>query len=168
MDSKFQGKTIILAMTTDMDIYKCFVENLEFLGFKVILLCNKEKFVYKNYFYKIINFLKKSFLRDKSYKRKLIRRFYSELHINNLNKIKSSDYSLFIRADLFDKSVIKKVISISKKNYAYQWDGMERFPEINNLVTYFDSFYVFDKSDLNQNTKPVSYTHLTLPTNREV
>jgi hypothetical protein len=156
MKNKFEGKTIILAITTDMDIYKCFVKNLEFLGFNVVLVCNKDKFKYKNIFIRILNFLKKTIFNDKVFKRNLIRKYYSQIHIKQLNKIKSVDYSLFIRADLFDKSVIEKVISLSKKNYAYQWDGMERFPEIKNLVTYFDAFYVFDKLDLNCKNFPTT------------
>lgn len=157
MKNQFEGKTIILAITTDMDIYKCFVQNLEYLGFNVLIICNTEKFKYKNLGFCLKNFVKKTIFKDKSYKKALVRKFHSNIHLEKLSTIKSTDYSLFIRADLFDPTVIRKIISLSKENYAYQWDGMSRFPKIKELVSLFDKFYIFDKKDLNQK-------HITYPT----
>lgn len=36
---------------------------------------------------------------------------------------------------------------------AYQWDGMSRFPEVDETIGFFDEFYVFDKNDIESNSK---------------
>ena len=41
---------------------------------------------------------------------------------------------------------------------AYQWDGMSRFPEVTETIDFFDEFYVFDKNDIESNSKKLSYT----------
>jgi hypothetical protein len=159
MTNFFKGKTIILAITPDISIYNCFVDNLEHLGFEVFLICNTDKFRYKNLNQRVINFFRKTFLNDKFYKRELSRRYFLEKNLNQLSKIDSVDFTLTIRADLFDVSVLKKIISKSNKNFAYQWDGLNRFPEIKNVITLFDKFYVFDKKDLNHETKTYPATN---------
>ena len=65
--------------------------------------------------------------------------------LSNINKV---EYALFIRPDLFDFEVVKRVKEISNKIVAYQWDGMERFPLIKKYIDLFDKFYVFDSNDV--------------------
>lgn len=153
MKNVFKNKTIILAITSDIEIYKCFVDNLEYLGFKVYLICDVEKFAYKNFIQRIRNSIKKTFFNDTSYKRECKRQFFKEKNLNQIEQIGDVDYSLTIRADLFDKEVLKKIILKSKYNVAYQWDGISRFPEVKNIISLFDKFYVFDQNDLNLNFK---------------
>lgn len=158
MNPTFEKKKIILAITQDMKIYECFVENLENLNFEVFLIDNYSGGLkYKNIFHRLHNLYRKTFFNDKDFKKKLFKKYLLDSKLNTLNEIKSIyDYSLTIRADLFDEIVIKKVIEKSKKNYAYQWDGLNRFPDIYRFIKYFDKFYIFDKSDLEYEHK----THL--------
>ncbi|WP_143821600.1 hypothetical protein [Moraxella caviae] len=58
------------------------------------------------------------------------------------------DYALFIRADVFDDSTIKTITQSCKMNVNYQWDGVDRFPEILDKMQYFDKCYVFDQQDI--------------------
>lgn len=141
---------IILAITPDVKLYECFLENLKYLGFEVFLICNNH-FSYRSFKDKLVNFYKKSFLGDKTYKRKLAREYNTLENIIKLSTYPNTDYSLTIRADLFGEETIKTIVSKSNKNYSYQWDGLSRFPEVKNIITYFDKFYIFDKDDLKIN-----------------
>jgi hypothetical protein len=157
MKKIFEDKSIILAITPDVALYKCFVDNLEYLGFTVFLICNTEKFEYENIFQRLTNTVRKTLFNDTFFKRECKRQFYKEKNLAKLNQIKNADYSLTIRADMFDKSVIKEITKKAKRNIAYQWDGLNRFPEVKDLISLFDKFYVFDKNDLNQSFK-VNFT----------
>lgn len=148
MDS-FNGKKIILAITPDVKLYQCFKENLEHLGFHVFILSYYKKFKYNSIKDRGINILRKVFLKDKTFKKKLV---VSQNNIEILDAISNTpeaDFSLTIRADLFHEESINKIINLAKKNYAYQWDGLSRYPEVKKLIPLFDKFYVFDKKDLN-------------------
>ena len=152
MIKKFEGKKIILAITSDVKLYECFIDNLNQLGFEVLLLCDTKPFKYKNNIHKIINFLRKIFLKDKLYKKKLQRLYKTSFYIDILNNAPNDfDYALFIRPDLFDESVIELVKEKSNSIYAYQWDGLNRFKDIYKTIPLFTKFYVFDKNDLAKN-----------------
>ena len=148
--------TIILAITHDVKLYECFIENLSLLGFEVYLICN-ETFKYRNLKDKLFNFYKKKITRDYSYKRELARKYNADENIIQLLNYPDTYYSLTIRADLFDKKTIQTITSKSKHSYSYQWDGLSRFPEVKDLIPFFKKFYVFDKVDLKEkNTFPIT------------
>lgn len=159
MKNKFEGKKIILAITADVNLHSCFVDNLEYLGFEVFLLCNSEKFKYKNLYQKVTNFFRKFFFNDKLYKKRLIKKSNIESDIKTALSFPNVDFSLFIRPDLFDLEVIDIITKKSNKNYAYQWDGLERYPEVYDTIPFFDKFYVFDKKDLNYKIKTYPLTN---------
>lgn len=157
--TKIKNKKIILAITPDIKLYLCIEENLKNIGFKVYTITFDENFKYKTIKDKLNNLFKKIFFNDKNYKRKLIRNFHSETVQKKISLLPESDYSLTIRADLFDKNAINKITQLSLKNYAYQWDGFSRFKEAVNLIPFYDKFYVFDKKDLNQKNKTYPTTN---------
>ncbi|EKT3956849.1 hypothetical protein [Flavobacterium psychrophilum] len=148
--------SIILAITNDVKLYECFVDNLNFLGFKVYLICNKS-FKYKNLKDRLFNFYKKTIDKDRGYKRELARKYNAVENLKQLTSFPNTNYSLTIRADLFDKKTIQTITTKSKYNYAYQWDGLSRFPEVKNLISLFKKFYIFDEDDLKEkNTFPTT------------
>ncbi len=148
MDS-FNGKKIILAITPDVKLYQCFKENLEQLGFQVFILSYYKKFKYNSIKDRGINILRKVFLKDKTFKKKLVVSQNNKEILDAISNTPEADFSLTIRADLFHEESINKIINLAKKNYAYQWDGLSRYPEVKKLIPLFDKFYVFDKKDLN-------------------
>jgi len=157
----FNNKKIILAITSDNGFYRCFDDNLKKLGFKDILIVRNLPFKYKNKKDKVLNFLHKTLLNNKDYKKNLIKKHDSNALQQNevLTTITESfDYSLTIRADLFNESVLKKIISKSKKSYTYHWDGLQRYPDIFQRLNFFNKFYVFDKNDMikHQKTYPLT------------
>ncbi|WP_395077962.1 hypothetical protein [Flavobacterium sp.] len=154
MNSSTVKEKIILAITQDMKIYECFVDNLKFLNFEVFLICNIGKDLkYKNFYDRLHNLFRKTILKDKSFKKKLFKKYELKNNLNYLKLIPNCDYSLTIRADLFNDKVLKAIVEKSSKNYSYQWDGLSRFPDIYKSLNLFNKFYVFDKKDLNYENK---------------
>ncbi len=158
----FHHKKIILAITSDNDFYKCFEDNLKTLGFTSVIILRNLPFTYKKKSDQVFNFVRKTILKDKEYKKKLIQKYDSNtieqkkvlVHLND-----KVDYSLTIRADLFSESILKKIVSKSKKAYAYQWDGLDRYPTILSRLNVFDKFYVFDKNDTIKDKKTYPLTN---------
>ena len=50
---------------------------------------------------------------------------------------------------------------VSKYNFSYHWDGLDRFPKIQNIIPFFDDFYVFEKSDLGKYSQKYKNIHHT-------
>ena len=67
-------KRILVMMTADVKICNSVKDNLEFLDYEVVLIANND-FKYKNIKDRLVNFYKKIFKSDKSYKRQLIRNY---------------------------------------------------------------------------------------------
>jgi hypothetical protein len=153
------NKKIILAIPSDVKLYQCFSDNLHKHGFEVFLLKTIEKYKYKNLLERVKNIIWKTAFGDKQYKKKLIRNHQSKLSLKELDTFPKTDYSLTIRADLFNETVIRKIKELSPNNYAYQWDGLSRFKEAISLIPLFDKFYVFDKNDLTQKNKTYPTTN---------
>lgn len=173
----FKNKSILLAITSDRGFYTCFKDNLDHLAFDVKLL-RELPFSYKNTLDKVVNFFHKTIFNNKKYKEKLIAK--NPKNITHQNEVLNSiigtvDYSLTIRPDLFTDKITNKILSKSKVSYAYQWDGIQRFPKVIQRIPLFKKFYVFDKEDeqYGDNTKMITnfyfdcYSHLFNNTNPE-
>ncbi|MDO5651394.1 MAG: hypothetical protein Q4G13_04570 [Moraxella sp.] len=143
-----QGKSIFLVMPNHVNFYDTFVHQIEQMGFTVTLL-KTPKFKYKNILEKSLNFFKKNVMQDKSYKESMVKQETKQI-LSDITKnlTKRIDYALFIRADLFEDEIIETVKKHCNIMINYQWDGMDRFPEIFNKIHFFDKFFVFDKNDI--------------------
>ena len=151
-------KKVLVLMTADVRICDCVEENIKNNKYEVVLLANTS-FKYKNIKDRLINFYKKIVEKDKSYKRQLIRAYEENQNLFFLNQQQTIfDYTLVIRPDKFSLKVLEAVKIKSKKMVAYQWDGLSRFPEVTETIDFFDEFYVFDKNDIESNSKKLSYT----------
>ena len=151
-------KKVLVLMTADVRICDCVEENIKNNKYEVVLLANTS-FKYKNIKDRLINFYKKIVEKDKSYKRQLIRAYEENQNLFFLNQQQTIfDYTLVIRPDKFSLKVLEAVKIKSKKMIAYQWDGMSRFPEVTETIDFFNEFYVFDKKDIESNSKKLSYT----------
>jgi hypothetical protein len=151
-------KKVLVLMTADVRICDCVEENIKNNNYDVVLLANTS-FKYKNLKDRIVNFYKKVFKKDKSYKRQLIRAYEEQQNLFFLEQQKKDfDFTLIIRPDKFSLKVLEVAKMKSKKMVAYQWDGMSRFPEVTETIDFFDEFYVFDKNDIESNSKKLSYT----------
>lgn len=120
---KFMNKKIILlAITKDMKFYECFKDNLEFLGYSVFVFRSSSSITNK-----YLNYIK----------------------IISLNFFlnKNNSKALVIRPDLFSNKFLKKLIKSVESCYAYQWDGLSRYPKVISKIDWFKKFYVFDFRD---------------------
>lgn len=158
METGFIGKTIILSAPNHFELPFRIKENLEFLGFKVHLLLQKEGFSIKKKD-SVKHFFNKIFKNDKTLKARKRAEFSEAFLLDELTQIKEKvDYALIIRPDLLSENTLKKIKEVSRKTVAYQWDGMDRFPLAKEVVQYFDRFFVFDVRDIEKypNCLPVT------------
>jgi len=152
-------KKIILGLPQTFSLYASIKKNLEFLGYEVIdISYPNHKFKYKNYNQKIINFFRKTFLKDTHYKNSLMFQPYRKNTELLLQAIQTpADAALLIRADIYPNSIIHLIKEKCNNLIAYQWDGLDRFPQIYDSINIFDRFFVFDNSDLHK----ISHTAFT-------
>ena len=158
MEKIFSGKSIIICVPNHFELPFRIKENLEFLGFQVFQLSHKEGFTLEKK-YLALHFLNKIFKKDKTLKARKKAEFSEKNQINALENISKADYALIIRPDLLSEKTIKKIKEKAGKTIAYQWDGIDRFPLVKEVMHYFDRFFVFDSRDIE------TYTHCLPTTN---
>ena len=150
-------KTFLLLSPDYSDFPQLFLRNLEKEGFSACVITDTpSKFKYQNN-ERVINFFKKTFLKNKEYKKELIAKHKLKEYFRRIAGIENDlDYVLVIRPDLFPISVIKALKKKTKKLIAYQWDGLEKFPEVKKYFPLFDSFFCFDVEDQENNIKSIT------------
>lgn len=158
--SQFKGKSIIIAAPNHYGLLQRFKENLEALGFTVVVVPDdiKVNIGLKN---KLIHIYKKFFSKDSTFKRekKIELRTTKQIKILGEQDIKQFDYALFIRPDLFSDQLIHYIKEKTFSTAAYQWDGMDRFPAAYRKINLFDRFFVFDKTDHKKNENLIPITN---------
>lgn len=138
------------------DFPNLFMDNLNKVGFlPFVITDNPSKFKYKG-IEKIINFSRKFFLKDREYKKKLIEEHKLREYYKKISQLDMLDYVLVIRPDAFPIPVIQELKKKTKKLIAYQWDGIEKFPEVKKYFHLFDTFFCFDSTDEKNNIKPIT------------
>ncbi|WP_312750952.1 hypothetical protein [Epilithonimonas hominis] len=149
-------KTFLLMMPDYSDFPNLFMDNLNKVGFlPFVITDNPSKFKYKG-IEKIINFSRKFFLKDREYKKKLIEEHKLREYYKKISQLDMLDYVLVIRPDAFPIPVIQELKKKTKKLIAYQWDGIEKFPEVKKYFHLFDTFFCFDSADEKNNIKPIT------------
>jgi len=143
---------VILAMTRDSHIYECIMDNINSLGKECVLLNippvieekNKESLKFKlKLFYKL------KIVKNKRYLERFGKNSLENGIINNIKRLsQETEYCLMIRPDIYSEKIIDALVSNIDKTYAYQWDGLDRFPAVLNLIHKFKKFYIYDKKDL--------------------
>ena len=148
MENKgFLGKKIILVMPPDFELYKVFDQQLKYMGFdQVEVIAPIFQYNLKG---RVLNFVQKFFLTNKTYKKELIDAHYTQEVSNALDKFSkgSIDYAVVIRPDKLDIQTIEKIHQVAHKVVAYQWDGLARFPKVFDIIGCFERFFVFDPRD---------------------
>lgn len=137
---------VLFAAPNHFGFYKRIIDEFEFHNYRVTSICIEdwaEKGVKGNKRH-LDKF--KSFFKIKN-KKKLHKKNADLVSFLNQFKNNHFDYCFFIRPDFYPLEVIQKAILLSKKSLAYQWDGLDRYPNIKNKISAFDNFLVFDESD---------------------
>ena len=140
-------KKIMLIMPPDFGVYHVIEQNLRHMGFEQVTVISP-LFRYKTKD-RILNFIQKSLLGNKEYKKQLIDTYYSAEVTQALSRFapKSIDYAIVIRPDKLDLKTIEKIHNTAHKVVAYQWDGLARFPKVFKVINHFQRFFVFDLDD---------------------
>lgn len=163
----FTQKSILFIAPDGVVFPDIFEKNLRLLGFDVYTVTppDSKDFRYKNFKQRLSNFWRKNVLRDIGFKRKLIIDYHKDHLIKKLNAIKNTDFGLVIRPDLYPLEVIELATKKCKKLVGYQWDGLDRYPEIQQYIPLIDRFFVFDANDLSvDGTLPTTnfyFDHMT-------
>jgi hypothetical protein len=150
---EFTGKTIILGAPKHYDFDKFIEQELINLGFMVINISfHNNQYKYKNIFERIECFLVNNILWKRLWKRQhkaKIEFRANERYLNEkLQVVVKADYLLLIRPDVYPISFIYSLKAKASKLVAYQWDGLNRFPEVYSRINLFDRFFVFNGKDL--------------------
>lgn len=155
--NEFKGKTILIAVPDYIGLPDRFRRNLEALGFEVFKISSDVnlKIGLKD---TLIHLYKKIVLGIKTYKRerKQLLDFFDQLEKLKQQNINQFDFTLFIRPDNFSDKLIETVKEHSNKIAAYQWDGMNVYPEAYKKIQFFERFFVFDFNDLTKNLLPLT------------
>lgn len=144
--------TVLLAIVENAtQLQDPIIHNLQSTGFDVICIESpSQRLQYPNFFSRLIVKFKQYVLQQKDAKQNLKRRLDFEAMQEVLHNLPSCDYALLIRPDVWDKRIVCAFKEKTKSGnfIAYQWDGMNRFPEIDHTLHLFDRFYAFDAQDL--------------------
>ena len=143
----WSDKKIILIMPPDFGVYQVIEQNLRYMGFEQVTVISP-LFRYKTKD-RILNFIQKTFLGNKDYKKQLIDDYYTAEVSQTLSSFapKSIDYAIVIRPDKLNLKTIEKIHNTVHKVVAYQWDGLARFPKVFKVINQFERFFVFDLED---------------------
>ncbi|QMT31289.1 hypothetical protein [Alysiella filiformis] len=146
------AKNILLAMPTNHNLHLIFEENLKYHGFHV---CNISHFFHTEFRYpnlptRLATKFRQLFLQEKKAKQNLQFRLAKETILNEIKKIEQFDFALFIRPDIYPLALIEQLKPHVAKWVAYQWDGIGRYPEVNDYIEQFDRFFLFDPHDFRQ------------------
>ncbi|MFJ1491225.1 hypothetical protein [Capnocytophaga canis] len=157
------NKTIIFGAPADFFNQKI-IDNLIFLGFEVIDVSISLNYKYSSLKDKLKNTFRKVFFNDNSHKKR-VRFALIEQEINE--KIdalhRKADYVLLIRPDIYPEHFLQNLKTKSKKMVAYQWDGLNVFPDVRKVVKYFDRFFVFDPKDVAESFLPTTNFYFDIP-----
>lgn len=138
-------KKLIFGSPSNYGFSDAIKTELSLLGYSVIDFSKLNTvFHYPTLFHRVYNFYRKIIFSDLSYKDKLKQYYIGQNLCNELDKIEKVDFSFIIRPDLFPKRFIKKLSIKSDYTIAYQWDGLNRYPNVINYIPYFDRFLTFE------------------------
>ncbi|AMD84556.1 hypothetical protein SAMN05444369_10653 [Capnocytophaga haemolytica] len=145
--SVFKGKKIILIIPNHYKIPELMKYNVERLGMEVTVASSKP-FKYKHLGHKLHNAFRKTFYKDRTFKKALEKRYNFEEVLKQTASLKEkADYVLIIRPDAIPLQQTDLVFSLGKRVVAYQWDGLNRYPEIFEYIKKYKHFYSFDPDD---------------------
>ncbi|MCO6521263.1 MAG: hypothetical protein J6582_09505 [Snodgrassella sp.] len=155
-------RRIILGMPKHNNIVAEIKKNLEYHGYDVTFIDSNpdyvKKFKYQNNIDRLYHAFRKIFYHDKSYKHQLKEKFVLEQTDKYLAK-RQYDYSLIIRPDTYSLNLLQLIRSYTCENMVgYQWDGLNRFPDVMPIIDLFDNFFVFDADD----TKNINFINYHL------
>lgn len=147
--TEFKGKKIIVGAPTAYGFSEIIEQELRHQGFDVYSLSIVQReFTYKNIAERLTCYVHKNFLGHPDYKTYLRFKRVEDEMLDRVAEIPRVDYALLIRPDQYSEDIINMVSLKADKTIGYQWDGLDRFPEVYKRIGLFDRFFVFDPDDV--------------------
>lgn len=137
-------KKVLLAIPYVFGLYYLIVNELEYMGYDVVVITNRYDLTLKEKVKKVF---------DKIVKRKSGGEIKANYQKDIINKYNHFDICLVVAANVFEDDIITALKDKSDILFSYQFDGIDRYEGVIEKVKYFDNFYVFDESDLNKYPK---------------
>ncbi|MDO4248812.1 MAG: hypothetical protein Q4C79_07630 [Neisseria sp.] len=141
---------VILAVPYMYGLDKCIEKNLNHHGYDVINLCYDDRDShYPHFGSRLLGLYHKTVTKNSNYKKRLkFIRYQAEIN-KKLAALggRKADYALCIRANVYPKEIIAQIRRHSEVCVNYQWDGVDKFPDIFDYLPYFDRFFVFSPED---------------------
>lgn len=125
------------------------VANLVQLNFEVVDISYDLKDVKLKRIDHLRVFYRKTFLKDKKYKERLLITYKSteiEMLLKS-NQNKEFDYLLIINPSIYAEFLLRTAKKMSQKSISYLWDGFGRYQQLDTKIEIFDKFFVFDLND---------------------
>lgn len=145
----FSGKKIIFGVSKVFGLNELFDKELKALGFEIIdISFHSHNFKYQNAFQHLKKIFASLVLQKKHYKVVLDFNAARKELEKKVEQAENVDYVLITRPDMYPIELIRKIGEKGGKTVAYQWDGLNNFPEVYSYIELFNRFFVFDGKDL--------------------
>ena len=139
---------IYLALPNISGITELFIQNLQHHGFDVISTDIAMQFSYPSFSARLQTKYRQLLLGERDAKLRLQSKIIQQELSAQLNG-QPVDYALIIRSDLLHPELLTFIRRNTRHTMvAYQWDGIQRYPNIWRTIPHFDRFFVFDPADL--------------------
>lgn len=157
-------ENIIIAGPTHFGILHQMQVELSSLGYNTQdFFISEFKFKYKNLGQRLYNLYRKTILGDYTYKESLRAKAPIEYLTEKLNKLQPAEYGLVIRPDMYPIEILHLLRQKVDTLIAYQWDGLDRYPDVLSRMDIFDKFYIFDPADAKYpNVLPTTNFHMNI------
>lgn len=138
--------SILLIMPEYSQIHQVIADNLRLAGFRVhTISLSYQHFRYPSPWAWCYAKFKKIMFHDSLIKTQMMCKSLLKQH----HDLPDVDYTLFIRGDMFHADFIRAVKKKTRHALVnYQWDGMNRFPYIWQILPLFDRCYTFNPEDI--------------------
>lgn len=118
---------------------------IKYSGCEVHHIVSNEKYVYRNLWEKIENFLTKTFLGRNLKNEKASKKLTSEI-----NSLGHFSYIIVNRHDLLIKEQLIILQSKTENLFSLLWDSLQKIPQLENNIDLFRKIYSFDNLDCEQ------------------
>lgn len=142
-------KKLVIVIPVHFKLYEGIVNNLQNSNYEIAMLfLTDQPYKYKSFREKLYALIQKFLFKRRNIKYQLAKiKNSKDIEVEFDRQKEISDYVLIIRPDLFTRETLLKLKSKTKKMIAYQWDGLNRFSDVFDLIPIFHRFGIFDIDD---------------------
>lgn len=143
---------MLLVMHNFVGIGDLMVKNLDYLNvdFDVLFYDDTPKFRYESVGQKLEGFLRKIFLKDRTFKQSLKSDYKKTALLEKASKLGNYENILVLNTEYFESNFIDELSKHTENLYGFHWDGLNRNNDLLDKIKLFKKFFVFDLQDENK------------------